>query len=406
MKWFARLAKFAFIVVICWYDWHRWMQDKTASIYDFVSLLVLLAAVFYVIVQLAKDLKLMDGKATQNALLFLFSLSFMLLVSEIALRIFAHNLMSYGERNGDGHYSSAYRVQLHRCDSCGPGYFFINTPNGSENFDKPEFHYLHRYNSLGLRDHAFTEQKDSNEYRILGLGDSFTEGVGTSADSTWLKQLEYMLNADTFMHRHYTTLNGGAHGSDLIFSYDLLSKCLLKYHPDMVILNLNSTDVGDIISRGVEERKEIHHGYIEGRGPWWEYFYGSSYIVRLIVMNGLHYNWELLSRREQEEETKCALHAISEKIKDFEQLARERHFSFLLVIQPLKEELKDNVLSRIDFDPAQRRIELAPYLNVKINDLHEPLNKYYWPVDGHFTTEGYRLEAQVIYNIYVANCCN
>ena len=85
------------------------------------------------------------------------------------------------------------------------------------------------------------------------MGDSFTEGVGTTEDSTWLKQLEHMLNADPHRFYDYTTLNGGAHGSDLIFSYELLSGCLLKYHPDMVILNLNSTDIGDIVTRGTAE---------------------------------------------------------------------------------------------------------------------------------------------------------
>jgi lysophospholipase L1-like esterase len=403
MKFTVRLVAVLFILFLCYYFVQRWIVDKTAVPGGFISILLLLCALGYLMIALLENGKSIGKKTAQNLLLLLFSFSLMLLASEFVLRAFAKNLQSYGERNGRKCYASAYRVSLHVCDSCGGGYFFINSPNGTEEFYKPEFHYLHKYNSLGLRDHEFKEYKDSGEFRIIGLGDSFTEGVGTSEDSTWLKQLEGMLNTDSNRLHHYTTLNGGAHGSDLIFSYDLLVKCLLKYHPDLVILNLNSTDVGDIISRGVEERKNIHNGYIEGRGPWWEYLYGSSYIVRLIVMNGLHYNWELLSPKQQEEEKNYALNAIAASIRNFEQLAREKHFSFLLVIQPLQNELKENVLSRLHLDSAQRHIDLAPYFTEKVEGRHEPLRDYYWPVDGHFTAKGYQLEASEICRNYFLN---
>ena len=398
MKWLVRFILLFLSLLPGYHYWHIWLTDKVAGFPCFVSLFLILCVLGYLLIRCLQDTGSVPAKTAMSLMLLLFSFCFALLVSELALRSFDQNLKSYGERNGAGHYSTAYRVMLHKCDSCGGGYYFINQPNGTEEFSKQEFHYIHKYNSLGLRDHEFTEHKDSNEFRILGVGDSFTEGVGTTEDSTWLKQLEHMLNADPHRFYDYTTLNGGAHGSDLIFSYELLSHCLLKYHPDMVILNLNSTDIGDIVTRGTAEGINLKNGYAEGHAPWWEYLYGSSYLVRLFVMDGLGYNWELLSAEGQRRAEKEAVHAISEKIKDFGQLAHDQHFFFLLLIQPLKDELTSNVLNQIELDSSIERINLAPYFAEKINKDHEPLSKYYWPIDGHFTNLGYELEARAIYN--------
>ena len=396
MKWLIRLTLLILSLLPGYHYWRIWDTDKVAGFPCFVSLLLILFVLGFVLIRSVQDIGLVRVKTVMSLMLLLFSFCFALLASELSLRSFDQNLKSYGERNGAGHYSTAYRVMLHKCDSCGGGYYFINQPNGTEEFSKPEFHYQHKYNSLGLRDKEFTQHKDSNEFRILGLGDSFTEGVGTSADSTWLKQLESKLNANQ-NEGHFTTLNGGAHGSDLIFSYELLSHCLLKYHPNLVILNLNSTDIGDIVTRGTAEGINLKNGYAEGHAPWWEYLYGSSYLVRLFVMDGLGYNWELLSAEGQRKAEKEAIQAISEKIKDFERLAHDQHFFFLLLIQPLKDELAGNVLSHVELDSSLERIDLTPYFAEKINKNHEPLSKYYWPVDGHFTNLGYELEARAIY---------
>jgi hypothetical protein len=118
-----------------------------------------------------------------------------LFLCETVLRNFATTLASYGERNGAGGYNSSYYCCLSQCKACDNGYYYMNAANRAEDFNKPEFHYMHTYNSLGLRDKEFSETRKPNEYRIMGIGDSFTEGVGTAQDSTWLKQLEYHLNS-------------------------------------------------------------------------------------------------------------------------------------------------------------------------------------------------------------------
>ena len=178
---------------------------------------------------------------------------------------------------------------------------------------------------------------------------------------------------------------------------------MIKYKPDLVILNLNSTDIGDIISRGGGERNHIVNGNLDGPGPWWEFLFGSSYLVRLIAGNGFHLNWLLMSHKKEAEETVNALRAISEQIKAYQQLAQQNHFAFLLIIQPLQQDLENNILTRLTVDSAIKKIDLTPCFNQKIIGNHEPINKYYWPIDGHFTTTGYGLEANIIYTDYFAH---
>ena len=70
-----------------------------------------------------------------------------------------------------------------------------------------EFEYPHVYNSLGLMDRE-PVRKATGEYRILALGDSFTDGA-----STWPAFLQRMLSASRPDSR-LTVINGDNGGSD------------------------------------------------------------------------------------------------------------------------------------------------------------------------------------------------
>ena len=76
---------------------------------------------------------------------------------------------------------------------------------------------------------------DSFSGLFVALGDSFTEGDGTPADSTWPKLLEKRLNA-AHPSANITTLTGGIGGADPPFEYILLKEKLLTYQPDLVVV--------------------------------------------------------------------------------------------------------------------------------------------------------------------------
>ena len=97
---------------------------------------------------------------------------------------------------------------------------------------KKEFSYVIKCNGEGLRDIDHNIKKDSSEYRIICMGNSFTEGIGAPQDSTWPRQLENILSLKS--KKKITVFNAGNSGADVFFEYKLLEKRMLKY---IIILN-------------------------------------------------------------------------------------------------------------------------------------------------------------------------
>jgi hypothetical protein len=73
-------------------------------------------------------------------------------------------------------------------------------------------------------------EKAPGEYRLIALGDSFTEGVGTSYDMTWLKVVEARL-ATAMPDRTFVAYNAGVSGSDPWFAYMLLRESCSRIAP-------------------------------------------------------------------------------------------------------------------------------------------------------------------------------
>lgn len=57
-----------------------------------------------------------------------------------------------------------------------------------------EFHIHTKHNSLGFRDRDHEIEKPPGVFRIVGIGDSFTYGVGASQDATFLARIEATLS--------------------------------------------------------------------------------------------------------------------------------------------------------------------------------------------------------------------
>jgi hypothetical protein len=63
----------------------------------------------------------------------------------------------------------------------------VYIPGAAIAYARPEVSYARQVNAMGLTDKEFTADKAPGEYRIVALGDSFTEGVGADTASTWVK---------------------------------------------------------------------------------------------------------------------------------------------------------------------------------------------------------------------------
>jgi lysophospholipase L1-like esterase len=87
--------------------------------------------------------------------------------------------------------------------------------------------------------------KDPNIYRILMLGDSFTMGKGVQDDETFSSILEESLKSKKLKIKGKTVqvLNAGVNSYAPIISFLQLKKQLWKLEPDLVVLNLDMSDL-------------------------------------------------------------------------------------------------------------------------------------------------------------------
>lgn len=262
-----------------------------------------------------------------------------------------------------------------------------------------EYFYHRAINSLGLSDIEHPISKKDNEYRIIGLGDSFTEGDGTDQDSTWLKFLSHDLEKYSFK-KTPVFMNAGVCGSDPFFEYMLLKEKLLKYKPDLLIVAINETDINDIIIRGGVERF-LPDGTVKYNDPpWFEPIYASLHISRLIFINDTKFNDQLISCKKVDVEK--AMTKIFQCVLLFDQLSKEKHFKLLLVTHPLSKEIAVNKLKLADVADKIKKetkiyfLDMLEYISTKEGIGQKNVSEYFWKFDGHHNSKGYAAFARGI----------
>lgn len=148
-------------------------------------------------------------------------------------------------------------------------------------YDEPEFYITYPPNSLGVRENEFALEKEDSVFRIITIGDSYTEGHRAPYDSTWSRFLENTLN-ETASSTDYEVLNCGTNGSDIYFMHQFLKDTLIDYKPDLILVLLNFSDIHDIILRGGRERFQEDGSVIFSVAPWFEPLYKHSHFIRMV----------------------------------------------------------------------------------------------------------------------------
>jgi len=116
-----------------------------------------------------------------------------------------------------------------------PNGLTLHIPGASIRFRRLEFDNVVRINSLGLRDREISIEKPPGVFRILVLGDSFTEGKQVADEETFPKLLESAL-AGRLPNRRWEVINGGVSGygtADEIKFFEVLGR---RFQPDVVVL--------------------------------------------------------------------------------------------------------------------------------------------------------------------------
>ncbi|MBF0215741.1 MAG: hypothetical protein HQL30_01975 [Candidatus Omnitrophica bacterium] len=118
-------------------------------------------------------------------------------------------------------------------------------PGGKGRSVMREWNVSYDINSGGLRDREYPVEKGEGVYRILFIGDSFTEGYGVEAEKCFVKLLESKLNGESRSPRTFEVINCGIASNSPLLEYLFLKDKGLGMDPDMVILAYDPGDLYD-----------------------------------------------------------------------------------------------------------------------------------------------------------------
>lgn len=256
---------------------------------------------------------------------------------------------------------------------------------------------------MGFVDKEFTEKTDSNELKILCLGDSFTEGDGSPQDSCYPRQLESILQS-RFPSKKITVMNGGICGSDPVFNFKIYDSVMYKFKPQIVIQSFAKQDFNeDIAFRGGFERF-TNNGLHFSNTFNYEKLYQLSYLSRLYFTDIQGYNFlfindKLLSAKQPFFVSTAML--IAQK---WDAEIEKRDFKLYFVIRPdvydIFHEDNDDWFKQIigGFKKGQRFtkvIDLRTYF-IDSSEMRKNINAYFWMKDGHNNSHGYHEMAKGI----------
>lgn len=243
---------------------------------------------------------------------------------EIALRLF-HFYDTYTESIGQG-YKSYYNSSH--------GTWYLTYPaNHSFELNHGDFKYQYHTNSLGLRSAEFIMPTSDSVQRVFTLGDSFTEGVGAPADSTW----PALLKADFVRQgKPFEIFNAGQSGADPFYEYTFLRDKLLKFKPDFVIVAINSSDFTDYLFRGGFERFKTDSTTSYRKGPWFEPLWQHCRVVRMFMQLVLKYDYGnlFISKNNQKAEYTKASIGLIVACDSLNKLAQVNNARFAVVLHP------------------------------------------------------------------------
>lgn len=317
-------------------------------------------------------------------------------VAEVLLRYVGQKHMTYSEK-ANGRYVSNYNYD--RMTN-----FQFLTIEGRTNAHTNEFRPTQKRNYSGDGQRwpdEFCNQlgtrgalPSSKQKVVYVLGDSFAEGVGTPSDSTFAVLLEQQYQK---IDTSYSLLNLGVAGFDIFIDWNFLQKHYSLYRPQEIIVLLNTTDIGEVMTRGGKERFLTNGKVKYNNGPWWEPIYAVSFVGRLVAHSLLQLDWYLLTPAQSHQRKEAARQSIVAFVNnDIADWAEAHQVKVKIVLHPLQHEA---------VAPSEEYMQLAAELKAthwlaicNLQPSIQPIaqqTSLYWPQDQHFLPEGYAILAKL-----------
>jgi lysophospholipase L1-like esterase len=125
--------------------------------------------------------------------------------------------------------------------------------------DYPRYAVRYAFNDMGCRDRDYPLERTPGTWRILALGDSYTQGAGVHAADVFTERLEQLLNGMRSPGGPiYEVINCGVSGYSTEEELALYERHASRYNPDLVLLMMVSNDdrpSGEDVRLGFHERR-------------------------------------------------------------------------------------------------------------------------------------------------------
>jgi lysophospholipase L1-like esterase len=275
------------------------------------------------------------------------------------------------------------------------------TPNLNIQVDKPEFTYERSINSLGLADYEWSMEKDSQVFRVLCLGDSFTEGDAVAYDKSYVAVLRKLWQKQG--KQSVEVLNGGVCGSDPFYNYWHYKEVLSSYRPDLVIQTISSHDLmNDIMARGGLDRFNQYGDLYRKPFRLWQAVYASNYTARVLILAVKRA--ELLVRYHiLRTPIKRWDSALIELFHLYDEAVAQQGGEIIWVFLPGITEIQQGAYyhDMTAYKEVLNKQQIPFYdlmdCYLEKSDKGKYIAEYYWKIDSHHNPKGYRMMAECIY---------
>lgn len=366
---------------------YRALADYNTSFVSACLILLFPLLLFSLVVSIIQLTRMVKKEALVNVQAVVTSVFIALIIFEGILRV-SKTEATYREKIGESKYRSSY---WHDKEDA---FWHLYQPNDTLQNFRGDYTYRRITNSLGVSEREIN-LKDTTTKKILCLGDSFTEGLGTGEDSTWPRILEKAINLCT--QDTYLVYNAGIAGCDPIYNYHLLHGKLWDIKWDEVIFCINATDIPEVAIRGGMERFKANNTVSFTSPPVWEPLYASLHLVRFFMQDVLGYSGVLRSKSEDRKlNAEASLKIKNVLLNAHEELAK-RGIKMMVVIHPMTYDIfrrgygKEGTGGLIKEIATLKPLNLLPYFLDSVGLNKKNYSFYYWPNDGHFNTLGYNI---------------
>lgn len=309
------------------------------------------------------------------------------------------NVLSYTELNSNYFFTDySFHSQMLKKRNQGD-LLYLHSKEKVYTDNKTEFTFEYPLNEFGANNCKSCNNQQA-KLKILTLGDSFTFGMGAPAKKSWPNQLDSILSINK--GNEISVCNIAFPATDPIYMLDIFKNKLNDvYHPNLLLVSFNDSDINDIITRGGMDR--YHGGGPLVERPKWLPWYASSIIFRLYKLTIDDVDPNLLIEKDKIDDLNTkAFDALFEAMIQFNTNSYINNQKVIFIYNPNYQEYLYDYKSLMDIINEARNmgmevIDLRDYFTYKgVNK--DNVMDYYWTKDFHNNELGYQLWAEGVYD--------